>query len=658
MGDIVIATHPHSPYLAFPDSLPFRQIHIMKRRFFWVILVLFSLLLITGLWIFTGGTFRRDAGSETGMEASSRICTPNFEWKVGSKTAYNLEQVTSPLRLPVGGIRVEGILHLRVLEVNDGKAKIALLGSNLKVLENGSRLHEVESLLEEVPCIVTMSPRGQILEMGFTAEVASDDLLSLAGFYGAQFVLPPDELVNQWRVIEEDVNSSWDSSYELMPDGIRMTKRRVTRVASSVTALPIRVDSSEIRSARGAVWLSYYDADETWSFLNGEEVVLSMRNRLQLTETAAEEPSALSLLEPGAALSAALKPMEVLRTESLTGEANDDSSIQRDKIAILREKYASVGAGDLIDELRSELANAKGHEDTVTAIHSIRDMVLAYPNRAMEVASFAIENVGDSAMTARLVHALELAGSTAEAQAALASIVGTAEAIDDELRLQAAVAAGGVESLKDNGLRDALYQAVRSENIEVSDAAGFALGSLARNNPELQKVLGEGYGPMLSGQEENPDDQRVALRILANGGIVNDSILADAARLAGEHRNRDVRIAAIDYLGKASPDSPETLISALGDPEIGVRIAAVKALTGSSRNTSKSIAAVASILTDPSAEAATQHAAVNGLANQATRFPEARQALLQALNRNETSTELRQQIRTLLADPTQPFFPN
>lgn len=630
----------------------------MKRRSFWVILALFSLLVITGLWIFTGETFRRDAGSKIGREASSRICAPTFEWEEGAKTAYKLEQVSSPLGLPVGGISVEGILHLRVLEVNDGKAKIALLGSNLEVLENGSRLHQVEALLEEVPCIVTMSPRGQIMEMGFTAEVASDDLLSLAGFYGAQFVLPPDDRVNQWRVIEEDVNSSWESAYELMPDGIRMTKRRVTRVASSVTALPIRVDSSEIRSARGAVWLSFYDADETWSFLNGEDVVLSMRNRLQLTETAADEPPALSLLEPGAALSAALKPMEVLRTESLTGEANSDSSIQRDKIAILREKYASVGAGDVVDELRSALANAKGHEDTVAAIHSLRDMVLAYPNRAMEVASFAIENVGDAAMTARLVHALELAGSTAEAQAALASILGTAEAVDDELRLQAAVAAGGVESLKENGLRDALYQAVRSENIEVSDAAGFALGSLARNNPELQKVLGEGYGPMLSGQKENPDDQRVALRILANGGIVNDSILADAARLAGEHRNREVRIAAIDYLGKASPDRPETLISALGDPEIGVRIAAIKALTGSSRNTSESIAAVANILTDPSAEAATQQAAVNGLANQSTRFPEARQALLQALNRNDTSTELRQQIRTLLADPTQPFFSN
>jgi hypothetical protein len=265
--------------------------------------------------------------------------------------------------------------------------------------------------------------------------------------------------------------------------------------------------------------------------------------------------------------------------------------------------------------------------------------------------------MGDAALTARLVHALELAGSTAEAQSALAGILNTKDGLNDELRLQAAVAAGGIESLKDSGLRDALYQAVRSENIEVSDAAGFALGSLSRNNPDLQNVLRESYSPVLSGQNEHPDDQRVALRILANGGIVTEPILADAARLAGGHGDREVRIAAIDFLGKTSPDRPQALISALSDPETGVRLAAIKALTGSARNTAESITAVANVLTDPAAEAATRQAAANGLANQVARFPKARQALVQALNGKGASAELRAQIRTLLADPTQPFFP-
>jgi len=629
----------------------------MKTRFLWLACALVIILVIAGIWLSAGGALRSEAKHAASGHPGSQISRPTFDWKEGASTAYILKQLSTPVGLPGGGVSVEGTLHVRVLEVKDGKAKVGLLGSGLKALENGSRLKNVEALLEAVPCVVTMSHRGQILDMGFMGEVASDDLLSLAGFYGTQFVLPPEGNVSHWRVIEEDVNSSWDASYKLMSDGIEMSKQRSTHVASPGTGLPIRVDSSQIRAARGAVWLSFYDSDETWSFLNGQAVVLSMRSQLRLTETVAAEPPALAKLEPGKPLVTLSKAMDVLRMESLTGEAGNVSSIQRDKTEILREKYADLGAGDLVDQLRSALANAKGHEDTVAAIHSLRDMVLAYPDRATEVASLAVKSMGDAALTARLVHALELAGSTAEAQSALAGILNTKDGLNDELRLQAAVAAGGIESLKDSGLRDALYQAVRSENIEVSDAAGFALGSLSRNNPELQNVLRESYSPVLSGQNEHPDDQRVALRILANGGIVTEPILADAARLAGGHGDREVRIAAIDFLGKTSPDRPQALISALSDPETGVRLAAIKALTGSARNTAESITAVANVLTDPAAEAATRQAAANGLANQVARFPKARQALVQALNGKDTSAELRAQIRTLLADPTQPFFP-
>lgn len=629
----------------------------MKTRFLWLAFALVGILVIAGLWLFAGGALHPGAPPSIISHTGSRLSRPTFDWREGARTAYILKQLSSPIGQPGGGVKVEGIIHLRVLEVKDGKARIGLLGSGLRVQENGSRLKQVEALLETVPCVVTMSQRGQILEMGFTGEVASEDLLSLAGFYGTQFVLPPAGNVSHWRLIEEDANSSWNASYKLLPGGIEMSKQRVARVASPAAGLPIRVDSSQIRSARGAVWLSFYDSDETWSFLNGPEVVLSIRSQLHLTETVAAEPPALSMLKPGTALVTPSKALDVLRQESLTGDADGVSSIQRDKTEILRERYANLGAGDLVDQLRSALANAKGHEDTVPAIHSLRDMLLAYPDRAMEVASLAMKNSGEAALTARLVHALELAGSTAEAQSALAGILDTKDGLNDELRLQAAVAAGGIGSLKGTELREALYRAVRSENIEVSDAAGFALGSVAKNNPDLQKVLAEGYGPVLSGQNENPDDQRVALRILANGGIAKDSILADATRLAESNRDREVRIAAIDYLGKVSADQPQPLIAALSDAEVGVRLAAIKALTGSAQNTVESINAVARVLTDPSAAAATRQAAANGLANQAARFPEARQALVQALNQNDTSVDLREQIQGLLADPAQPFFP-
>jgi hypothetical protein len=340
------------------------------------------------------------------------------------------------------------------------------------------------------------------------------------------------------------------------------------------------------------------------------------------------------------------------------GDGEDGSAIQKDKMEILKEKFAAVTSREAVDQLKLALATAKAHEDTVPAIHALRDMLLAYPNRANEVASLALENINDLKLTARLFNALELAGSMPEAQLALASILERKEGITDETKLQASVAAGGVEKLHGTALRDALYGTVRSENIEVSDAASFALGNLANKNAELKQALEENYTPLLSGQNENPDDQRVALRILANGKIGGEPSQEAAEKLLAEHPDREVRVAAVDYLGRVKPDQSRPFIAALKDREMGVRLAAINALTSSAQNNAEAISAVAQELMNPAREAPIRQAAASGLANQMKRFPEARQTLIKTMNQPTTSPELREQIRLFFADSSEPIFSN
>lgn len=582
----------------------------------------------------------------------------SFAWKKGSTTAYQLEQVSTSGGAPGAEVRVEGTLHLRVLEVEDGAAHIAFAASKVKAHQGGVRLENLETLLETVPCVIKMSPKGQLLEMGFAQTIASEDRMSLASFYSTQFVLPPNKTSSTWHVLEEDINGSWDCSYQLMTDGLGMLKKRTASTPTKSVGLPIRVESSEVRSKIGEVWLSNYKANEAWSILNGDKVLISVNNQLTLTEIVVEQPVILARLEAGTPLKHPRKPTSSLRAEAFMGDGEDGSAIQKDKMEILKEKFAAVTSREAVDQLKAALATAKAHEDTVPAIHALRDMLLAYPNRANEVASLALENINDLKLTARLFNALELAGSMPEAQLALASILERKEGITDETKLQASVAAGGVEKLHGTALRDALYETVRSENIEVSDAASFALGNLANKNAELKQALEENYTPLLSGQNENPDDQRVALRILANGKIGGEPSQEAAEKLLAEHPDREVRVAAVDYLGRVKPDQSRPFIAALKDREMGVRLAAINALTNSAQNNAEAISAVAQELMNPAREAPIRQAAASGLASQMKRFPEARQTLIKTMNQPTTSPELREQIRLIFADSSEPIFPN
>jgi hypothetical protein len=620
----------------------------------------FSLLaaLVAGIWL----TSRKSPMEYRWMGGKDAQNPPafksSFEWKKGSSTAYQMEQVSTSGGASGAAVRVQGILHLRVLEVEEGAAHIAFAASKVKAEQGGERLKNLETLLQTVPCVIKMSARGQLLEMGFAQTIGTEDLMSLAGFYSTQFVLPPNKTSPKWHVVEEDINGTWNCSYQLMTDGLGMLKKRTASTPTKAVGLPIRVESSEIRSKIGEVWLSNYKAHEAWSIVNGDKVLMNMSTELTLTEIAVDQPEILAQLEAGTPLKHPRKPTNSLRAEAFMGEGEDGSAIQKDKMEILKEKFASVTSREAVDQLKLALATAKAHEDTVPAIHALRDMLLAYPSRADEVASLALENMTDLNLTARLFNALELAGSMPEAQVALAGILERKEGITDEAKLQASVAAGGVEALHGTALRDALYQTVRSENIELSDAASFALGNLANKNPELKQVLEENYTPLLSGQNENPDDQRVALRILANGKIGSESSHAAAEKLLAEHPDREVRVAAVDYLGRVKPDQSGPLIAALKDREMGVRLAAINAMTGSAQNNSEAISAVAQELMNPAREAPIREAAASGLASQMKRFPEARQSLIKTMNQPTTSPELREQIRLFFTDSSEPIFSN
>jgi HEAT repeat protein len=121
-----------------------------------------------------------------------------------------------------------------------------------------------------------------------------------------------------------------------------------------------------------------------------------------------------------------------------------------------------------------------------------------------------------------------------------------------------------------------------SEDYQLSNAALFAMGTLARDNPELQPRLVETLSPMLTADgKASFEDTSTALRTLENAHNEDPAVMEKALLILSKHEEPDVRASAIGFLSTTGkPNAVQAIEKArVNDQSDIVRHEATAALT-------------------------------------------------------------------------------
>ena len=433
-------------------------------------------------------------------------------------------------------------------------------------------------------------------------------------------------------------------------------------VAKTREALPVpegqpalHIRKSAFTAVPGLFWIETLDGSEQLEYIWQKQRVCLANTTLKISrheETQTPHELATLIADPA-------KREELIDGASLTShdESVRESARDHQHMARLVEQYEPIPADRMIDDLVKAVDGSDEHADTIPAMHALRDWLLANPSRSNEIAEGLKTPDFSDSVTARMTHALELAGKKSkESQSALASIIGSAPGeFPSAVLMQAAVAAGGVGQVLSPDLMPALSQMASAEDpgedYSLSNAALFALGSLARENPELGDSLVETLSPWLeSNSNHSTENQATALRALGNAGISDSALMDKALALRATHADAQVRMAAVDYFASlSSSEAVQALGEALAkDPSEDVRRVALNALTQPESVSSERLRPVLDLIRKPGDGGTLQELAIANLAPFQDAFPEIRDAFRRLLPqaRGKSADLLRQSLAT------------
>ncbi len=610
------------------------------------------LVTVTGVFLGSRATAPSAGGLAAGPVARVSVVAAEqanaWQWPLGGTASYRVEQTVdvTPKDLVLapsapGRTSVEGFLHVRVTAVSPERITLAARLSGVSLTstppgaEKGARSPVVEEMLNTTPAVLHLSPQGQVIACLIPADLPDEDRGMIQGLIAPQFVLKAGQA---WKTTETDQCGTYDCQYRALAVG------QWSKVRSALPAAPAATDEvhsvtarSHITAGAGALWFEKFQGTESLDCLLQDRVLCSVETSFSY------ERAADSALPEGFDTFAASQAAQAVLVSSQDLAAVDcprrEPARSRQQQAWLEQKYAAIPCSQMIGAIESVVAAGGDHATTIPAMHALRDWILSRPGAAGEVAASLKGSALPDAVTARIVHALELAGRTKpEGQAGLAAILtAPAGTYPPVVSLQAAVAAGGVGQLRSDALVPALQTAMGSENVDenflVNDSALYALGSLAAGNPELRPGLLETLRPRLTlDSQTSPGDVATALRALGNAKIDDAEIMQQALNLGSQHNAAEVREAAVDYFSAThTSEALAGLSRALNDPAESVRKGALQALTSPELASPETLSPVLALAGDATAPLALRELAVDALAPHQAVHPEIRQQFLALL---------------------------
>lgn len=329
------------------------------------------------------------------------------------------------------------------------------------------------------------------------------------------------------------------------------------------------------------------------------------------------------------------------------------SAWQTHELGLLSEKYKDTN----FEEVLNSLLNAAAiHEDLAEKIpfaHDLKNWLILHPEDARSVAKTIKEESLPEDTTALLIFAIEHASMNRESQAALGDMLSDEGGFNDSVRLQAAVAVGGMEKLEDARLRDILYSRAfdivdsLEDDFAINGSALLSLGILAKSDPAIMNKMIERLPEILT-QENNPFATIAGLKALENGEIITPKFEEIARALFVSSSDENVRAASIHYIAKLGSPDEMLYYNALKDTSSIVQTTAIDVVTQRDKINSQSVSALIGLLTIPEKDEAVRAKIIVSLSPYQNDYPiiaDTYKVLLQSGVPRDLSTIIEAQLR-------------
>jgi HEAT repeat protein len=473
--------------------------------------------------------------------------------------------------------------------------------------------------------LAVFEPSGALARIEFPAGVTGADRASIAEIlYGLQVVLPPGAGA-AWDTRERDAGGYYRAAYRREGDGVE--KVRTAYLAGGEPGAPRREivrSRATAAPARDHGWLAALAADEGLRMRDaGGNVVVESQTHITLRFL----PGAPAPLPPGEDTPGSLRA--ALARAGAAGAGFWETRARRLQAAAFEAQGTTLAA--LVAAVTSD-------PKPMARKHELAAYLKTFPSEAAKLPAL-VAATRDTAARARLVNALELAG-TPEAQRALGAIL-TSPAQADQDRLRAVVAMAGLGA-PDAATVDLLWAQVSSAaggiSEELSNTSLLALGTLSHNTPPERGAAIRARLRDELARAAGPGTTRIVLHALANAGEAAAAAQVEPYLAAPSPM---VREAAAEALGAlAAGEARPALAAALAaEPEAGVRRSLVLGLAGLPPDEAAMAAVRAALAREP--DAGVRRAMTEYLGAHQDAFPGNRPALRAQMPRETDAATLK-----------------
>lgn len=502
-------------------------------------------------------------------------------WPTNEEIAYSMAwSIKQDGSTAQPGTLIKANWHFKILEVQNDTVLIATQLDHV-ILDDGAAndYSSLVTMLEKEVVYILYSLSGELKNVYWSKEIALKDSMTLRQINSVEVALPDKSKItapgNQWKHIEPSINGDAEILYTFFSE-TNLSKETLSYDSNNGQDMgfELEVDDSLYTIVLGNVWLNEYKGAETFTISNDQNVLSSITSSLNLTRLLPLKTKLLSAFDA--------KGFYAIRDQKLTnkldmGNVRDGAwdEVQQKKIS---EAYKGVPLNQVITDLRDAIKHAKNHQETVSATNELANWIQANESNPGELVDLLKTQNLTSGETARMVHALELASNSPEAQVALAKLF-TDPSLPDLLREQALVAAGGVKPPAAPGLIDSLVDAALSTDMDLGNTPLLNLGVLANSDKFAAIALEQHFGSMLSlGSDIDPARLSTVIDAFTNSGLSSDIYISSIQEILLTQESADLKVAATEYLSAVANSPAENFLTTLSDSNTEVQIAGVKAM--------------------------------------------------------------------------------
>jgi hypothetical protein len=304
-----------------------------------------------------------------------------WQWPDSGSTTYQIRQTmdlapgdSEQTPESLGLTTIEGKLHVGLAAADESSVTLAmqLSDSSFTVDPTGDapprREPIIERMLDSHAGLLQLGRDGRVLSCRLPAALADADRAMLQGIFTTEFVLGEG---SEWENEEKAQGVTFISSYRAAGNAAILKTRQARPAAEGQPSM--RIVTSRTTTVPGPFWIESLEGAERIECVWMDRVVFIASSTNKMTRIGESvTPEDLVALLSSPARQAALVDGASLASAD---EAVRESAQERQRLARLMETYHKA------------IAQAKGHDATIPAMHALRDWLLANPAGAKEIAA-------------------------------------------------------------------------------------------------------------------------------------------------------------------------------------------------------------------------------------------------------------------------------